>query len=91
MSETVTLQYPIKMADGRSVSALTLRRPKVRDLKNAQRNGGGNADQEIALLAAITMEHLTPEDMEELDMADYGNVQAVFQKMVGAVGGAAAG
>ena len=91
MSETVTLQYPIKLADGRSVSALTLRRPKVRDLKNAQRNGGGNADQEIALLAAITEEHLTPEDMEELDMADYGSVQAVFQKMVGAVGGAAAG
>ena len=91
MSETVTLQYPIKLADGRSISALTLRRPKVRDLKNAQRNGGGNADQEIALLAAITMEHLTPEDMEELDMADYGNVQAVFQKMVGSAGRTEAG
>ena len=91
MSETVTLQYPIKLADGRSVSALTLRRPKVRDLKNAQRNGGGNADQEIALLAAITEEHLTPEDMEELDMADYGSVQAVFQKMVGSAGRTEAG
>lgn len=86
MTETVTLQYPLKLADGRNIASITLRRPKVRDLKNAQRTGGGNAEQEIALLAAITEEHLTPEDMEELDMADYGTLQAIFQKMVGAAG-----
>ena len=86
MTETVTLQYPLKLPDARNIPSITLRRPKVRDLKNAQRTGGGNAEQEIALLAAITEEHLTPEDMEELDMADYGTLQAIFQKMVGAAG-----
>ena len=87
----VTLQFPLTTGDGRTITEVSLRRPKVRDLKNAQRGGHGQADQEIALFAAITDERLTPEDMEELDMADYSRIQAEFQKMVGAVGGAAAG
>ena len=31
----VTLQFPVTLADGRTVDAITLRRAKVRDLKTA--------------------------------------------------------
>ncbi len=82
---TIELQYPIKTADGREIKTVTLMgRPKVRDLRRAQReNKGDDAAQELALLASLTEEKLTLEDMEELDLADFAKVQEPFHKMVG--------
>lgn len=80
---TVELDYGLTTAAGKTLTSLTLRRPKVRDMKNAQRNGGTDAEHEIALLAAMSQEQLTPEDIEELDMADYAKVQAMFRRMLG--------
>ena len=84
---TITLKFPIKTPAG-TVSELTLRRPKVRDMKLAQQQyPNDSAGSELALLAAITEQKLTPEDLEELDLADYGAVQAAFRTLVGAAGG----
>lgn len=87
----VTLQFPVTLADGRTVDSITLRRAKVRDLKTAQRHGSDQVEQEIMLLATLSEERLTPEDIEELDAADYAKIQDAFQRMVGAAGIPAAG
>lgn len=81
----IELKNPIKTPNG-EVKTITLRRAKVRDLKEVQRLGLPDADQELMLLARLSEEKLAPEDMEELDLADYAEVQRVFRAMVGAAG-----
>jgi len=81
----IELKTPIKTPNG-EVKTITLRRAKVRDLKEVQRLGLSDADQELMLLARLSEEKLAPEDMEELDLADYAEVQRVFRAMVGAAG-----
>ena len=78
----IQLQYPIKTPAG-EVGEIELRRPKLKDMKRVQEQYPGNdAAQEIALLAAITAQKLTSEDLEELDLADYAEVQSAFRIMV---------
>lgn len=84
---TIKLQFPIKTPGG-ELTEITLRRPKVRDMKRAQQQFPNDAaGTEMALLSMITEQKLTPEDMEELDLADYGAVQAAFRTLVGGAGG----
>jgi hypothetical protein len=85
MSTRITLKYPFKGATG-EMKSINLRRPKVRDLKEVQKLGLSDAEQELMLLARLTEEKLTPEDLEELDLADYAELQRQFQDMVGATG-----
>ena len=91
MNVTVKLQFPIGLADGRKLEEINLRRAKVRDMKTAQRATKDQIEQEILLLATLSEERLTPEDIEELDAADYAKIQDAFQRMVGAAGIPAAG
>lgn len=79
--ETIVLEYPFKLADGRELKQVSLRRPKVRELKAAQRAGTGADDHELALIALLSEEKLTPEDLEEMDLADYSVVQQTFRRM----------
>ena len=66
----------------------TLRHFKVRDMKLAQQQyPNDSACSELALLTAITEQKLTPEDLENLDLADYGAVQAAFRTLLDAAGG----
>lgn len=80
--DKLKLAYPVKLADGRTLAELTLRRPKVRDLKHAARYSDKTEEQEAALFAALA--GLTPEDMEEFDLADYRAMQDAFRGMLGA-------
>ena len=80
MTQKMTLRYPIKTAAG-EIKSVTLRRAKVRDLKEAQRGDKNEAEQEIALLSILSDEKLTPEDLEELDLADYAQLQQTFRVM----------
>lgn len=83
-TKTIELKFPIKTPAG-ELTAISLRRPKVRDMKRAQQQyPNDQAGAELALIAAITEQALTPEDLEELDLADYGAVQAEFRTLVGA-------
>lgn len=77
-----TLKHPIKTAAGQSITTLELRRAKVKDIKAAHRFSDKESEQEIALLALLCTPALTPEDMEELDVADYRALQATFRDMV---------
>ena len=70
-----------KYAAGKRIEALAMRRAKVKDLKAANRFGDKPEDQEIALLAILT--DLTPEDVQEMDLADYTQMQSSFRRLVG--------
>lgn len=68
MGATVELKYPGE-ADGRKISTLTMRRPKVRDERDARRQAGDNdAEHEIVPLANLC--EVAPETIHELDLQD---------------------
>ena len=77
------LKYPFTIPGGARVEALEMRRPRVKDLKAAQRAGEKDAEQELALMALLITPAMTPEDIEEMDLADYRAIQATFREMVG--------
>ena len=73
---TITLKYPVTV-DGIEVTTLTMRRAKVRDSRDAQRDGGSSAEAEIRLFANLC--EVTPAAIEEIDMADYARIQKVYE------------
>ncbi len=79
MSE-ICLKYPVQLASGKALDKLTLRRAKVADLREASRGGASQEDQEVALLARLS--GLLPEDVLELDLADYKALQDAFRSML---------
>lgn len=76
----VELKYPVE-ADGRTISTLTMRRPKVRDERDARRLAGDNdAEHEIVLLANLC--DVAPETIHELDLQDYRALQQQFMGFI---------
>jgi hypothetical protein len=72
----INLQYPVEI-DGAKVSVLHLRRPKVRDLIAASKAGGVDPVQrEVRLFSNLC--EITPETVEELDIADYTKIQEAY-------------
>ena len=84
--ETIELQYPITLPGGVMVNSIMFRRPKVRDLKTAQQRAKTADEQELILLSLLCEPAMTPEDLEGMDLADYGQFQRRFQAMVGSRG-----
>lgn len=76
----IELKHTVKLATGQTLVKVTLRRPKVRDLKAAQRVSDKPEEQELALIAHLA--GLTPEDVEELDLADYKAIAEHFRGML---------
>lgn len=72
MSVTVALQYPVEI-DGVKTSALTLRRPKVRDQLTVDKMGASTAEKEVAMIAMLA--EVAPNSLHELDSADYAALQ----------------
>jgi hypothetical protein len=75
----VTLKYPVK-ADGTELRVLQMRRPKVRDQLHAEKQGTAtatSAEREIRLFANLC--EVAPETLEDLDLADYRQLQETFQ------------
>ncbi|WP_321367920.1 phage tail assembly protein [uncultured Desulfuromusa sp.] len=72
---TIVLDYPVTV-DGEEITQLEMRRGKARDQVTAQKGCESNAEMEIKLFANLCEVQL--EVIEELDMADYGEVQKVY-------------
>ncbi|MGQ0287483.1 phage tail assembly protein [Pasteurellaceae bacterium 22721_9_1] len=51
----------------------------MRDIKRMNELQGSDADKEVYMLALLT--GLVPEDLDDLDIADYANVQKAFAEM----------
>lgn len=81
-SVTVRLDYPVAF-DGVVRDALTLRRPKVRDMRAAQKVAPGDEEgQELAIFAALA--GVSPNDLEGMDLGDYHRVQDAYFRLTSA-------
>jgi len=76
----LTLKYPIEDIEP-NVTELIVRRPKVKDQKAADNAGQGAAESEVILFAALC--NTSVQVIDEMDMKDYGDLQAIYEKMVG--------
>ena len=81
-SETITLKAPI-MVDGTKTDRLTLRRPKVRDLKLMD-NFSGDMEKSIQLLAALC--EVPPDAIEDLDSEDFARCSKKVEGFMGSAG-----
>lgn len=72
---TVQLKYPIQ-SSGAVITVVRLRRPKVRDRLAVEKMGSTDAEKELAMLAMLA--DMAPDDLHELDMADYDALQKAF-------------
>lgn len=78
--ETVTLQYPVTV-DGEDITELTLRRPRVADLKRAEKHKD-NFEKSIRIIADLA--EVSPKVVEELDASDFAAVSARVGEYMGA-------
>lgn len=76
MNKTIKLDYPVSHG-GTEHKEFTMRRPKVRDLKTAQKQGTSDADHETLMFANLC--EVTADVIDEMDMADYAKLQEVYQ------------
>ncbi|MCS4532776.1 phage tail assembly protein [Neisseria montereyensis] len=72
-----SIKYPTRLATGKMLTELTVRRPKVGDIR-AVSGLNTEAEQEPAMMARIT--GLVPEDLDEFDMVDYKALQDFFSR-----------
>lgn len=73
---TVKLKYPVRLATGQTLDKVTVRRPRVGDLR-AVMHINNEAEQGLALVSRIT--GLVPEDLDMLDLKDLETIQATFR------------
>lgn len=80
--QTIKLKYPVKVG-GVEYAELTMRRSKVKDrLAVANMKDKSDEEKEIRLFANLC--EVAPEVIQELDEADYPEVQKVYMSFFGA-------
>lgn len=79
-SVDVSLSKSIKI-DGADVKVLRVREPTVADQLAMDKSGGGDAEKELNMLAALCM--VTPADLHQLTLRDYKKVQSAFVGFLG--------
>lgn len=74
--QTIELKYPVE-ATGETINNLTMRRSKIKDrLLVAKMKNVSDEEKEIRLFANLC--EVEPKVIEELDEADYSNLQKVY-------------
>jgi hypothetical protein len=68
----IKLTNPVKI-DGRELTELAIRRPKVRDRLAVERSNASDAEKEVQLIANLA--ELPIEVIEDVDLADYAKLQ----------------
>jgi hypothetical protein len=74
-SETITLEYPIQLAD-RLLDEVTMRRPTMKDVRDLRVKGPEDVAGEMKLIAAVC--GLRMEELEKMDAADYSRLQNLY-------------
>ena len=77
---SVDLAMPLATPNG-EVKTISFRRGKAKDMVAAQRIESDPARRELVLMAMLSEQKLTVEDIEELDLADLAIDQAAFQSL----------
>lgn len=75
----ITLKYPITSATGETISKLTLRRPKRKDMKLAQKHSKDDVEMEDLLFSRLT--GIPVEDLDLLDIEDNTQLTDCFRRM----------
>ena len=78
-SETIELEYPFEYK-GEQVTEITIRRPKMRDMKKAQKH---KDDMEKSINMIADLAEVEPKMIEELDTEDFGKVSAKVGEFMG--------
>ena len=74
--QTIELKYPVEVT-GENFTNLTMRRSKIKDrLLVAKMKTASDEEKEIRLFANLC--EVEPKVIEELDEADYSNLQKVY-------------
>ena len=73
--------YPFTTAVGTRIERIELKRLTVKDLKQVRKTSKDPADWDEPLIARST--GLLPEDLDNMDLADYLELQKRFQKVTG--------
>jgi len=74
--QNIELKYPVE-ATGETITNLTMRRSKIKDrLLVAKMKTASDEEKEIRLFANLC--EVEPKVIEELDEADYSNLQKVY-------------
>lgn len=76
-SVVLKLEHPITDGQGNNITELTIRRPKVKDMRKMR--GDNDLEQSIILIAIVT--GLVPEDLDELDIVDVKRASEILEKM----------
>jgi len=71
----ITLKYPVAVG-GQDYEALTMRSAKARDQVVAQKSASNNAELELVLFSNLC--EVSTEVIEELEMADYQQLQKAY-------------
>lgn len=72
----IILDFPYQTPAGVALAKVTMRRSKVKDQKAVRKTYTGDADIETALLARLC--GLVPEDLDDMDEADYQKLQNTY-------------
>lgn len=80
-SAKIDLDFPIEIS-GVQVKHLVMRRPKVRDEVVFSKSKADDADKTLQLLASLC--EVSPEDLMELDSADFAKLEQQFSSFKGA-------
>lgn len=74
--QTIKLQYPVETS-GETIDSLSMRRSKIKDrLLVAKMKNVSDEEKEIRLFANLC--EVEPKVIEELDEADYSNLQKAY-------------
>lgn len=68
---TITLKFPFDFG-GVTVTELSLRRPKVRDIRAMEKGKGSDSDRSITMMANLA--EVDPDLFDELDPVDFAAV-----------------
>ncbi len=87
--KTIKLQHPIQVG-GATIEQVTMRPPRVRDLRAAQRAAGSGAlpgELDVALHANLC--EIAPAAIEEMHMVDFRRIQDAYEGFLsrGSTGG----
>jgi hypothetical protein len=74
---TIELKYPVQI-DGTEARALYMRRPKVRDHLVSVKLGKALTEEEREVRLFANLCEVAPENIEELDLADYKRLAEAF-------------
>jgi len=80
---SIPLSVPITV-QGRTIDTVTLRRPKVGDLRRMEKAGGGDLDKTLFLIGALA--EMSPAEVDDLDARDLERIGQVVAGFTGTAG-----